>query len=259
MSTMLFQDIIFGPIKSRRLGISLGINLLPLSTKFCSFDCLYCECGLGDIKNRGILPKTEQVIAALDLKLQELLAKGVVPDVLTFAGNGEPTLHPDFPAIVDAVVVLRDRVVPQAKVSVLSNSSRIDKAEIRAALLKVDNNILKLDSALESTVQWLNRPVKKTYSIRQQIEYMQLFEGKLIVQTLFLRGTFLGKIIDNTTEEEITAWIEALRKIKPLSVMIYTLDRETPVQSLEKIPLKELETIARRLRDATGIPSTVAG
>jgi len=259
MNTMLFQDIIFGPVKSRRLGISLGINLLPLNKKFCNFDCLYCECGLGDMKNKGVLPKTEQVIAALDLKLQELLAAGVVPDVLTFAGNGEPTLHPDFPAIVDAVVVLRDRWVPKAKISVLSNSSRIDKAEIRAALLKVDNNILKLDSALESTVQWLNRPVKKNYSIRQQIEYMQLFEGKLIVQTLFVRGTFLGKIIDNTTEEEITAWIEALRKIKPLSVMIYTLDRETPVQSLEKIPLEELETIARRLQDATGISSTVAG
>lgn len=231
---MLFQDIIFGPDQEPTTRYFTGYKPLTLEQKVLQFRLPVLRMRAGRHKNRGILPKTEQVIAALDLKLQELLAKGVVPDVLTFAGNGEPTLHPDFPAIVDAVVVLRDRVVPQAKVSVLSNSSRIDKAEIRAALLKVDNNILKLDSALESTVQWLNRPVKKTYSIRQQIEYMQLFEGKLIVQTLFLRGTFLGKIIDNTTEEEITAWIEALRKIKPLSVMIYTLDRETPVQSLEK-------------------------
>ncbi|MFA5469885.1 MAG: radical SAM protein, partial [Bacteroidales bacterium] len=198
-------------------------------------------------------------LTALDLKLQALLAEGVIPDVLTFAGNGEPTVHPDFPAIIDAVIILRDRWVPKAKISVLSNSSRIDKAEIRAALLKVDNNILKLDSALESTVQLLNRPVRNTYSIQEQIQYMQLFEGKLIVQTLFVRGSYLGKTIDNTSEEEITAWIEALRKIKPRSVMIYTIDRETPVQSLEKIPLKELEKIARRLQDATGLPSTIAG
>ena len=144
-------------------------------------------------------------------------------------------MHPDFPAIVDAVVVLRDRVVPQAKVSVLSNSSRIDKAEIRAALLKVDNNILKLDSALESTVQWLNRPVKKTYSIRQQIEYMQLFEGKLIVQTLFLRGTFLGKIIDNTTEEEITAWIEALRKLSDEKAKSVEIDHKRALRRADLI------------------------
>ncbi|MCK9300344.1 MAG: radical SAM protein [Bacteroidales bacterium] len=259
MSTILFQDIIFGPVKSRRLGISLGINLLPLNRKFCNFDCLYCECGLGNMKGRSTLPKAEQVVTALDLKLQALLAEGVIPDVLTFAGNGEPTVHPDFPAIIDAVIILRDRWVPKAKISVLSNSSRIDKAEIRAALLKVDNNILKLDSALESTVQLLNRPVRNTYSIQEQIQYMQLFEGKLIVQTLFVRGSYLGKTIDNTSEEEITAWIEALRKIKPRSVMIYTIDRETPVQSLEKIPLKELEKIARRLQDATGLPSTIAG
>jgi wyosine [tRNA(Phe)-imidazoG37] synthetase (radical SAM superfamily) len=211
------------------------------------------------MKGRSTLPKAEQVLTALDLKLQALLAEGVIPDVLTFAGNGEPTVHPDFPAIIDAVIILRDRWVPKAKISVLSNSSRIDKAEIRAALLKVDNNILKLDSALESTVQLLNRPVRNTYSIQEQIQYMQLFEGKLIVQTLFVRGSYLGKTIDNTSEEEITAWIEALRKIKPRSVMIYTIDRETPVQSLEKIPLKELEKIARRLQDATGLPSTIAG
>ncbi|MDD2559484.1 MAG: radical SAM protein [Bacteroidales bacterium] len=259
MSTILFQDIIFGPVKSRRLGISLGINLLPLNRKFCNFDCLYCECGLGNMKGRTTLPKIDQVVAALDTKLRSMLAEGVIPDVLTFAGNGEPTIHPDFPAIIDAVIELRERWVPKAKISVLSNSSRIDQADIRAALSKVDNNILKLDSALESTVQLLNRPVKKNYSIQQQIEYMQLFEGKLIVQTLFVRGSYLGKAIDNTREEEIVAWIEALRKIKPQSVMIYTIDRETPVQSLEKIPLKELEKIARRLQDETGLPSTVAG
>ncbi len=259
MSSILFQDVIFGPVKSRRLGISLGINLLPLNRKFCNFDCLYCECGLGNMKGRSTLPQADQVIAALDAKLQALLAEGVIPDVLTFAGNGEPTLHPHFPEIIDGVISLRDRWVPKAKISVLSNSGRIDKAEIRAALSKVDNNILKLDSALESTVQLLNRPVKKNYSIQQQIEFMQLFEGKLIVQTLFVRGTYLGNAIDNTSEEEIAAWIEALRKIKPLSVMIYTIDRETPVQSLEKIPLSELQQIARRLQDATGLPSTIAG
>lgn len=259
MSTILYQDIIVGPIKSRRLGISLGINLLPLDRKFCNFDCLYCECGLGDMKGISKFPRPAQIKEALDAKLQALLAEGVRPDVLTFAGNGEPTLHPDFPNIVEEVIALRDRLMPQAKLSVLSNSSRIDKAEIRAALLKVDNNILKLDSALESTVQLLNRPVKNSYSIQQRIEYMQLFKGKLIVQSLFVRGNYLGKSIDNTSEQEIAAWIEALRKIAPQSVMIYTIDRETPIQSLEKISLSELEKIAKRLKAETGIPSTVAG
>lgn len=259
MATVLFPDIVFGPIHSRRLGISLGINLLPLKRKFCTFDCVYCECGLGEMFTENPLPTASDVEEALRAKLQALKAEGVTPDVFTFAGNGEPTLHPEFPQIIDVVTALRDEYFPQAKVSVLSNATQIHREEIRQALLKVDNNILKLDSAFDDTMRQMNRPWNPAYNVADLVKNLQAFQGKLIVQTMFLKGLYQGRSFDNTTPQEVEAWIQKIAEIKPSSVMIYSLDREAPVKTLEKIPVEKLREIAEQLKKATGIAASVAG
>jgi len=259
MATILFEEIIFGPIHSRRLGTSLGVNLLPLHGKLCSFDCLYCECGLNARNKSGSLPKVEEVKQALEAKLIQLRAEGTLLDVITFAGNGEPTIHPEFERIIDDTISLRNQYFPKTKVSVLSNATQLDKPKIFSALLKVENAILKLDSAFDETVQILDRPVSSSFSVKHLVEKMKTLKGKLIIQTLFTRGAYEGKVFDNTTEVEVTAWIELIREIAPESVMIYAIDRETAVAGLEKISVKELKTIAKRLKDETGIDVSVAG
>lgn len=259
MATILFDEIVFGPIKSRRLGVSLGINLLPINGKVCSFDCLYCECGLNEAFRGGRLPKTAEVLAAIETKLISMQKEQIIPDVITFAGNGEPTLHPDFPLIIDKTIELRDTYFPNAKVSVLSNATGLDKASIFDALLKVDNAILKLDSAIDETVRILDRPNSEAYTVRQQVERMKAFKGKLIIQTLFTRGEYKGQRFDNTTQEEVSAWIELIQEIAPESVMIYAIDRETAVPGVYKVSLKELREIAKRVKTETGIHVSVAG
>jgi wyosine [tRNA(Phe)-imidazoG37] synthetase (radical SAM superfamily) len=259
MATILFDEIVFGPIKSRRLGVSLGINLLPVNGKVCSFDCLYCECGLNEAFKGGRLPKTSEVLEALALKLTSMQKEHIIPDVITFAGNGEPTLHPDFPLIIDKTIELRDRFFPNAKVSVLSNATGLDKPTIVNALLKVDNAILKLDSAIDETVRILDRPTSEAYTVRKQVDRMKALKGKLIIQTLFTRGEYKGESFDNTTEEEVSAWIDLIQEIGPESVMIYAIDRETAVQGVYKVSLKELRDIAKRVKTETGIHVSVAG
>jgi len=259
MATILFDEIIFGPIKSRRLGVSLGINLLPVNGKVCSFDCLYCECGLNEAFKGGRLPKTAEVLEALEAKLISMQKENTIPDVITFAGNGEPTMHPDFSIIIDKTIELRDRYFPNAKVSVLSNATGLDKPSIFEALLKVDNAILKLDSAIDETVRILDRPTSKDYTVRHQVDRMKAFKGKLIIQTLFTKGQYKGQSFDNTTEEEVSAWIDLMQEIAPESVMIYAIDRETAVQGISKVSLKVLRDIAKRVKDETGIHVSVAG
>lgn len=244
----LFDKIIFGPVRSRRLGVSLGVNLLPVDAKICSFDCIYCECGFNTTMQESPLPTREQVYAALEAKLREMVATNELPDVITFAGNGEPTLHTQFKDIIDDTIALRDRYCPEAKVSVLSNSTRIHKPAVFRALQQVDNNIQKFDSAIESTVQRLDRPVSKQFTVNRQIEDLKRFNGNLIIQTLFLRGKLKDGAIDNTTEEEVSLWLEALKIIRPKQVMIYSIDRETPTKGLEKVPLETLQQIAERTR-----------
>lgn len=244
----LFDKIIFGPVRSRRLGVSLGVNLLPVDAKICSFDCIYCECGFNTTMQESPLPTREQVYATLEAKLREMVATNELPDVITFAGNGEPTLHTQFKDIIDDTIALRDRYCPEAKVSVLSNSTRIHKPAVFRALQQVDNNILKFDSAIESTVQRLDRPVSKQFTVNRQIEDLKKFNGNLIIQTLFLRGKLKDGAIDNTTEEEVSLWLEALKIIRPKQVMIYSIDRETPTKGLEKVPLETLQQIAERTR-----------
>lgn len=246
MSTFLFGEIIFGPVKSRRLGVSLGINLLPLERKICNFNCVYCECGWTG-ENNDIhckLPGREEVYIALDEKLSGMKSRNEAPDVITYAGNGEPTMHPEFPGIIDDSLILRDRYFPGAKIAVLSNASTIAKTAIRTALLKADMNILKFDSAFDSTIKAHNQPLAKV-NAAELVDNLASFNGKVIIQTLFLRGNANGHRIDNTTPEEIDAWLRALERIRPSEVMIYTISRDTPPGAdLIKVPARELRKIA---------------
>lgn len=259
MSTILFDEIAFGPIHSRRLGISLGMNLLPYDGKVCSFDCIYCECGYNkDRRTKSPLPSRENVKSALEYKLQQLKKENIKPDVITFAGNGEPTLHPQFAEIIDDTIILRDQYVPNAKISVLSNGMHIGKEKVFEALKKVDNNILKLDSAILETAKLIDCPASPSYSIEAQIELFKKFEGNFIMQTMFVRGTHNGKIVDNTTKDEISAWLEAVKATNPKEVMIYTIDRETPEKNLEKVSLEELKEIGKKVEDL-GIKTIISG
>ena len=256
--TILFHEIIYGPVQSRRLGRSLGVNLLPYDGKLCSFDCIYCECGFNrDFRTKTKLPDRENVRAALDDKLLQLQKEGVTPDVITFAGNGEPTMHPEFEGIIDDTLLLRDRYFPQAKISVLSNGLHLNKKEVFDAMKKIENPILKLDSAFDETARQIDRPNAATYSVSQQVERYRLFQGDFILQSMFLRGRFEGRVVNNTTEEEISAWLGLVRSLQPREVMIYTIDRETPARELEKAPKEVLKEIARRVEEL-GIQTTVA-
>lgn len=259
MQTVLFHSTVFGPIHSRRLGTSLGINLSPDDGKTCTFDCLYCEAGFNaQGAGRSGLPTKEKTLADLESKLQEMKEKGENLDVITFSGNGEPTIHPEFPEIAEGVMMLRDRYFPQAKVSVLTNSTRIFTPRVADALKRVDNNILKLDSAIEPTMRLIDRPGDKSFTVKKVVEGLKQFEGSGVIQTMFLRGSHNGISVDNTTPAEVDALIEAYNTIKPREVMIYSLDRATPEQHLVKVPREELEAIASHIREATGLEVSVA-
>lgn len=259
MATILFNEIVFGPVHSRRMGTSLGMNLLPYDGKLCSFDCIYCECGLNkDFRTRTKLPDRDNVSRALEDKLQTLKQEGVMLDVITFAGNGEPTLHPEFGGIIDDTLALRDRYYPGTAISVLSNGMHLDKPAVFEALKKVENPILKLDSARDETIRLIDRPNSPAYTVARQVERYKQFEGDFVLQTLFLRGWFEGQRVDNATEEEVSAWLELVRTLNPREVMIYTIDRETPVKGLEKVPHETLLNIAERVGEL-GIKTNVAG
>lgn len=250
MSGFLFHETVFGPVKSRRLGVSLGINLLPTEGKICSFNCIYCECGWTDYDSKQVLemPKARDIETALEVKLKELSGTEMEPQSITFAGNGEPTLHPEFAKVIDIVVRLRNQYAPKAKVSVLSNGSMLHHEEVFEALKKVDNNILKLDAGTSESIQAINLPHKKI-NLPEYIKQLKRFDGNLTIQTLFLRGKNGDKIIDNTTENEVCSWLELLKEIKPKNVMIYGIDRATPAETLEKLSLDELNKIGDRVRE----------
>lgn len=259
MSTLLFDEIVFGPIHSRRLGTSLGMNLLPYDGKVCSFNCIYCECGYNeDGRTKTELPNRKNVKAALEDKLLKLKEENVKIDVITFAGNGEPTLHPHFAEIIDDTIELRNKYVPEAKISVLSNAMHIGKETVFKALKKIENNILKLDSAFIDTVRLIDQPNSPTYNIEKQVELFKKMEGDFILQTMFVRGNHKGKIVDNTTEKEINEWLNIIKITHPKEVMIYTIDRETPEKNLEKVSLEELKKIGERV-EKIGIKINIAG
>lgn len=258
MSTVIYPSPIFGPVHSRRLGISLGINLMPADGKVCTFDCIYCECGFNaDHRPRLKRPTREEVAAALERKLNEMQADGQLPDVLTFAGNGEPTAHPQFAGIIDDTIRLRNRYCPEAKVSVLSNATMAMRPDVHAALERVDNNILKLDTVSKEYIDKVNRPTYPTYDVQEIIETIRSFNGNAIVQTMFMRGTMDGKSVDNTGEEYVGPWLETIKHIRPKQVMIYTIDRETPDHDLLKASPDVLNAIRDRVM-AAGIPCSAA-
>ena len=279
MSTIIYPSPVFGPVHSRRLGISLGINLLPADGKVCSFDCIYCECGFNEDHRPTLpLPTREEVAAKLEEKLQQMAAEGQLPDVLTFAGNGEPTCHPHFPEIIDDVIRLRNQYCPKAKVSVLSNSTMIHRQAVHDALMRVDNNILKLDTVDPIYINKVDHP-NGTYDVNLIIDRMKAFNGHIIIQTMFMRGEVRRQesgdrrqesgdrsretgdrsqeSVDNTGEEYVGPWLEAVKAIKPQQVMIYTIDRETPTQGLLKATHEQLDAIRDRVI-AAGIPCTAS-
>ena len=244
MSTIFFHKIVFGPIKSRRLGNSLGINLLPDNGKLCSFDCIYCECGWNkDGRKDQTIPSKEAVFTPVD--------------TITFSGNGEPTLHPDFPEIIDFTLQMRDRYFPNAAVSVLSNATMTGRKEVRETLMKVTNPILKIDSGLEEYIRLVDNPVGH-YSLQETIEHLRLFNGNFILQTMFLKGTVGGRSIDLTCEESVAPWRDIVLDLRPREVMMYTIDRETPAKELEKVTVEEMEAIAAPLK-AAGIKVQIRG
>ena len=261
MSTIIYPSPIFGPVHSRRLGISLGINLLPADGKVCSFDCIYCECGFNEDHRPTLpLPTREEVAAKLEEKLQQMTAEGQLPDVLTFAGNGEPTCHPHFAEIIDDVIRLRDQYCPKAKVSVLSNSTMIHRQTVHDALMRVDNNILKLDTVDPIYINKVDQPVVP-YDVKDIIEGLKAFQGHVIIQTMFMGGQESGdgsqESVDNTGEAFVGPWLEAVKEIKPQQVMIYTIDRETPTKGLLKATHEQLDQIRDRVI-AAGIPCSAS-
>jgi len=262
MSTIIYQSPIFGPVHSRRLGLSLGINLQPGDGKVCTFDCVYCECGFNaDHRPHSRRPSREEVAKCLEIKLREMDERGEHPDVLTFAGNGEPTAHPDFAAIIDDTLALRDTFAPKARVSVLSNATMLHRDDVHAALLRVDNNIQKLDTVDPSYIRRVDRPVQPSYDVRAVIEQLKRFEGHVVIQTLFMKGitTTSGSPVDvdNTGDRYVLPWLAAVREIAPREVMIYTIDRETPDPGLVKATPAELNRI-RDLVIAAGIPCSAS-
>ena len=257
MSTIIYPSPIFGPVHSRRLGISLGINLLPADGKVCSFDCIYCECGFNEDHRPTLpMPTRELVAERLEAKLKEMNTEGQLPDVLTFAGNGEPTCHPHFAEIIEDTIQLRNQYCPKAKVSVLSNSTMIHRQQVHNALMRVDNNILKLDTVDPIYINKVDHP-QGTYDVEKIIERLKAFNGHVIIQTMFMRGTCKGESVDNTGEAYVAPWLEAVKDIKPQQVMIYTIDRETPTQGLLKATHEQLDAIRDRVI-AAGIPCTAS-
>ena len=245
---IVYPSPIFGPVHSRRLGVSLGINLMPSDGKLCTFDCLYCECGFNaDHRPAQPRPSREQVAAALEARLQQMQADGPAPDVLTFAGNGEPTAHPDFAGIIADTVALRNLYFPQAKVSVLSNATMATRPAVHNALMLVDNNIQKLDTVCPDYIARVDRPTGR-YDVEQVIAALEAFKGHVIVQTLFMQGAWQGHSVDNTTEAYVAPWLEALRRIQPQGVMVYTIDRATPAAGLLKATPQRLDEIAAQVR-----------
>jgi wyosine [tRNA(Phe)-imidazoG37] synthetase (radical SAM superfamily) len=255
--SILFHDIVFGPVKSRRLGVSLGINLLPVDYKFCTFNCVYCECGWtrGRLASGHKLPTRRTVYKMLEEKLKEMSGRQMFPDAITFAGNGEPTIHPEFPGIMDDTLVLRDKYFPDAAVTVLSNSSTLGKPAVLAALKKADKNVLKLDAGTDEMFRLINNP-RPGISLNGIVKGLKSFGGKLIIQTLFLRGQYNNQPIDNTGEPELSRWLDLVKEIKPEYVMIYPIARKTALPGIEKISFAELKQIAARVGGA-GIKTQV--
>lgn len=239
------EEIVFGPIHSRRLGSSLGINLLPEKGKLCNFDCIYCECGWNkDGHGDKTLPDAARLEYALETKLSECASSGVAIDSITFSGDGEPTLNPDFPEIIDITIRLRDKYFPSAVVSVLSNATMIGKPDVFDALRKVDNPILKLDAPTDELVRRINQP-QGNYHVADVVNALRKFDGDFVLQTMFLRT----EGFDSSSPEVLDGWMDIVRDLRPREIMVYTLDREAPQKGLVKFSVEEMDALTRPLVD----------
>ena len=236
---MLREETVFGPIKSRRLGNSLGINLLPVNGKICNFDCIYCECGWNkDGRDDVVLPSAAKVYHDLEAMLQKIRNDGVPVDSITFSGDGEPTLNPEFPKIIDDTIYLRDTYYPNAKISVLSNATKVHRPEILAALKKVDNPIMKIDAPTNELVQKINNPAAG-YDVAAVVKALQGFNGNFILQTMFLRS----QNFDSSSPEVLNGWMDIVRQLRPREIMVYTIDRPTPAENLQKFTVEEMRSL----------------
>lgn len=253
---ILFDKIVFGPVVSRRFGKSLGINLLPLDNKVCNFNCIYCECGWTNVKNTKVkYTSYEDVVSAMQIKFKELGQKGDFPDVITFAGNGEPTMHPQFLRIIDDTIRLRNEYMPMVKIVILSNGVLMNKPDVLEALLKVDLCVMKLDAGNGKLFKIIDQPLNNK-SINWYVQNLKKLGDKLIIQAIFLKGVFNNEFIDSTDESNLNDWLNYVVQLRPKEVMIYTIDRETPAKELEKIPSDILSNIALRVNEA-GIKAKV--
>ncbi len=257
--SFLFDKIIFGPVKSRRLGNSLGINLLPTEIKLCNFDCIYCECGFSDREFflEKEIPSLKEISQHLENQLKISTSRSEILDTITFAGNGEPTLHPQFSEIIVETIRLRNIYFPKTPISVLTNGTTVHKPLIFNALRSVENPVLKLDSAFEITRNRINRP-KFRMDTEMLVENFSAFDGNFILQTLFLKGKMNHQVVDNTTDNEVFEWLKIVEKLKPRCVMIYTIARETPVEDLQKINIEILQKIAFEV-EKLGIKTQISG
>ena len=242
---MIREETVFGPIFSRRLGSSLGINLLPEKGKICNFDCIYCECGWNrDGRDDTVLPTAEKVRTDLERMLKKLATEGTPVDSITFSGDGEPTLNPEFPQIIDDTLRLRDQYYPQAKVSVLSNATRVHIPEVFNALRKVDNPIMKIDAPTNELIEKINMPAPG-YDIARVIESLKRFEGDFVLQTCMLRGNGF----DSSSPEVVGPMMDIVRILKPREWMVYTIDRATPMQGLQKFSPQEMKALVQPVID----------
>lgn len=257
MATFLFDETVFGPVRSRRFGVSLGVNLLPNNGKICSFDCVYCECGLNK-ENKPVepkLPALDEVCSLLEKRLLAMKDNGELPDVITFAGNGEPTMHPQFNEVMVATKQLRDELAPDCEIVVLSNAMHLDKKDVHKGLLLADKAVLKIDTAVHKTMLAMNRPQRRI-SIIEIIRHIRSFSGKIVIQTLFCSGTINGVAFDNTTNEEVDAWLKVIQSVRPERVMIYTYSRDTPFETLKKADNLFLQNVEKKLH-SLGITAEV--
>ena len=242
---MIREEVVFGPIHSRRLGSSLGINLLPEKGKICSFDCIYCECGWNkDGRNDTQLPSAERVRTALEAKLKQCQAEGIRIDSITFSGDGEPTLNPEFPQIIDDTIALRNQYYPDSKITVLSNATMVHKLEVFNALRKVDNPTMKIDAPTNALIEKINHPAPG-YDIGRVVEALKQFHGDFILQTMFLKS----KDFDSSSPEVLNGWMDIVRQLKPCEVMVYTIDRPTPEEGLQKFTVDEMRALVQPLID----------
>jgi len=247
----LWDKIAFGPVKSRRLGNSLGINVSPTNVKICTFNCIYCECGW--TLERSIAPElffpAEEIITAIETKLYQCKNSDIQIDSITFSGNGEPTLHPDFHQIIEALIMLRNQYFSEINITCLSNSTQLTNKNVLSALKKIENPILKLDAVTDPLFQLINKPTN-SISVEEIIEHLQQLNGGFILQTLFFKGEIDGQTFNNAAEPHLSLWLNVVKKLHPKKVMIYSLDRNTPAQTIEKIPMEELLKIVGRLQTA---------